>query len=254
VKPVRQTGVALLPAASSLAMARWQDPSDDAAEAFRLLRAGLRSLKPPTTVVVISPGVGEGKTTVCVNLAIGLAQIGRKVLLIDADLRRPAIHRHLEVPVTPGLSDLLQTPISDAARFDDLVAACTHRPAATPGLSVIAGGSRTSQPGDLLESPRLGLLIAAQRSQYDVIIVDGPPALAYADAVALGSLADGVIIVVDPRRTPRRAAQQVVAMLRHARIPILGLVANRTTSPDKPSYSRYQTVADPTTGPAEVSR
>jgi succinoglycan biosynthesis transport protein ExoP len=254
VRQIRQEGAVLLPSATSMAMARWQDPGDDSADAFRVLRTGLRNLKPPMSVLVISPGVGEGKTTVSLNLAIGLAQVGRKVLLVDADLRRPNLHRQLQLQATPGLTDLLLANPPDGTAFADLVLSCTQRIVSIPGLSVITGGSRTGQPGDLLESPRLSLLLAAQRNVYDVVIIDGPPALAYADAVTLGGFADGVIIVVDPRQTPRRAAQQVVAMLRQARIPILGLVANRTTSPDKSSYSRYETAADPTTGPAEVSR
>ena len=253
-KPERLPAVPLLPAAAGMALARWQEPGDDVAEAFRQLRAGLRSLKPPTTVVVISPGVGEGKTTVSINLAIGLAQIGRRVLLIDADLRRPSLHRQLQLPSVPGISDLLQVPVTDAEQFASLQEACIHRVLTTPGLSVITGGSRAAQPGDLLESPRLAHVLDQQRATHDVIILDGPPALAYADAVSLGSLADGVILVVDPRRTPRRAAQQVVSLLRQARIPILGLVANRTASPEKSSYSRYDPVTDSVSGPAEGSR
>jgi capsular exopolysaccharide synthesis family protein len=252
-KPGRQDDVPRLPSSTSMAMARWQDPGDEAAEAFRLLRVGLRHLKSPTTIVVVSPGVGEGKTTVSINLAIGLAQIGRRVLLIDADLRRPNVHRQLQLPGTPGLTDLLQADVADAKRFLELIKACTSPVAAMPGLDVIAGGSRVNQPGDLLESPRLSHLLTLAREAYDVVIIDGPPALAYADALPLGSLADGVVLVVDSRRTPRRAAQQVVTMLKQSRIPIIGLVANRTHTPDKSSYSRYAADPDAQPGPAEVS-
>jgi succinoglycan biosynthesis transport protein ExoP len=252
-KALRSTDVALLPAAATSALARWQGAGDEAAEAFRLLRVGLRHLPSPTTVVVISPGVGEGKTTVSINLAIGLAQIGRRVLLIDADLRRPNVHRQLQVPATPGLSDLLQADVGDAGRFATMLAACISPVPAVPGLAVIAGGSRAARPGDLLESPRLHHLLTVAREAYDVVILDGPPALAYADALPLGSLADGVVLVVDPRRTPRRAAQQVVTALNQARIPILGLVANRTAAPDHASYSRYDTGPDSRPGPAEVT-
>lgn len=244
--------VPLLPTSTTTAMARWQDPEDEAAEAFRLLRVGLRHLKPPTTVVVISPGVGEGKTTVSVNLAIGLAQIGRRVLLVDADLRRPNVHRHLQLPPTPGLSDLLQAEAGDSKRFLQMIQACTHPVPTMPGLDVITGGSRAAQPGDLLESPRLHHLMALAREAYDVVILDGPPALAYADALPLGSLADGVVLVIDPRRTPRRAAKQVVTTLQQARIPILGLVANRAATTPKAGYGRYQADPDRRAGPAEV--
>jgi capsular exopolysaccharide synthesis family protein len=252
-KPARSSGVPLLPASTSMTLARWQDPADQSAEAFRLLRVALRHLKTPTTVMVISPGVGEGKTTVSVNLAIGLSQIGRRVLLIDADLRRPNVHRQLQLPPTPGLTDLLQADVGDSKRFLQMIQACTTPVPTVPGLDVITGGSRAAQPGDLLESPRLHHLMALAREAYDVVILDGPPALAYADALPLGSLADGVVLVVDPRRTPRRAAQQVVSTLKQARIPILGLVANRTEMPDKSGYSRYETDPDKHPGPAEVS-
>jgi capsular exopolysaccharide synthesis family protein len=253
IRPVKPTdGIPLLPPGNK-AVARWQDPEDATAEAFRLLRVSLRHLKPPTTVVVVSPGVGEGKTTVSVNLAIGLAQIGRRVLLIDSDLRRPAVHRQLHLPGTPGLSDLLQAEIGDAQRFREMITACTSPVPGMPGLDIIPGGSRAQQPGDLLESPRLAHLITLAREAYDVVILDGPPALAYADALPLGSLADGVVLVVDPRRTPRRAAHQVVTSLKQARIPILGIVANRTDAGEKPGYGRYETGSGIHPGPAEVS-
>lgn len=248
--------LAALPAAKggppTTALAVWQDPMGDDAEAFRLLRGSLRHLQGPQALLVISPGVGEGKTTVSINLAVGMAQIGRRVLLIDADLHRPNLHRHLGIGATPGLSDLLRAEVADQAAFAQAIASCLQSVPTYESLAVIPGGSRSSNPGDLLESPRLAHLLTTLRPDYDLIVLDGPPALAYADALALGGHVDGAILVIDQQKTPRKAAAQVLASLRQARVPVLGMVVNRSKPTTGAKYGRYERSERPS-GSAEVS-
>lgn len=195
------------------------------AEAFRTLRTMLRYVRTqhPRVLAVTSPGPASGKSTVSVNLAASLAQQGDRVLLVDADLRRPVQHTIFGQPREPGLSDVL----AGEARL----AAATHIVASdTNGggsLSLLTCGTSVPNPSELLGSPGFERFLEVVRSAYDLVVLDVPPALAVTDAAVVGPLADGVLILAVADETDREALRQTAEQLRQVRAPLLGLVLNK---------------------------
>src|SRR5439155_13218725 len=139
-------------------------------------------------ILVTSPLAGEGKTTTSANLAVALAQGGRRVILASADLRKPRLHRFFNVPNDRGLSDLL----AGAATLAQVA-----RDPGVPNLRVIAGGSTPANPAALLGGPSAAATLTSLRDVADFIIIDTPPVLAVADASILAPLADGTLFVMD---------------------------------------------------------
>ncbi len=198
----------------------WRDPRSPIAEAFRALRTAVlySSTGPgPKVIVVTSASAGEGKTVVSVNLAATLAEAGKRVLLMDADLRRPGCHRALGVSNDVGLS----TVLAGGATMDDATLEL-----AAPRLSFVPAGPVPSNPAELVGSVPMRDALEALRDRYDVVILDTPPALPVTDAVILGREADAVALVVKGQDTPRelvkRARDQLVAASAH----LLGVVVN----------------------------
>jgi succinoglycan biosynthesis transport protein ExoP len=189
-------------------------------ESFRLLRANvLLALDPfPSVLMVTSARAGEGKSTTVANLGATLALSGRRVLLIDGDLRQPALHREFGLGNECGLTSVLE----GAA-----LPACIQ---ATPlaGVSVLPSGPLPAFPPELLESPALKTLLAELRGHYDCILVDSPPLIQLSDGLALAQLAEGAVVVVaaDQARHPDLLA--AVRALDQTGIPVLGLVYNRS--------------------------
>lgn len=198
-------------------------------EAFLSLRAavlmaGNQEGCAARTIVVTSARPGDGKTTIAVNLAISLGRLGRRVLLVDADMRRPAVHRAFGMPVGPGLGDVLR----DESRWMELV----HRDAAT-GLDVLLAGSPHESPTELLASHRPPALLAEAREAYDFVILDTPALdINAADSRILSSLVDGVVMVVRSGTTPRVL---VGSLLRQA-TNVVGVVLNDVDRRQMPAY------------------
>jgi capsular exopolysaccharide synthesis family protein len=167
--------------------------------------------------MVASASAGEGKTTTLLNLGETLAEMGRRVMLIDADLRRPALHRTLQLSNEVGLSDVLGPVRMDlpevARRLDDW-------------LVVIPAGAPPANPGALLGSKQLKTLLATAREQADVVLFDSAPILAVADDLPLAALVDGVILVVRSGVTQRRSLARATARLAKVNAPIVGVVVN----------------------------
>ena len=190
------------------------------AEAFRMLRTTLRLVHPghPEIIGVTSTGRGEGKSTVAVNLALALAHQGTKALLLDSDLRRPVMHRVLELERVPGLSDVLagKTEVTDAIRS-----------MGNPGLSVLSSGTSVPNPSEVLGSEAFRTLIEYAREHFDIVIADLPPILAAADCAVVGTSVDGVLVVVQANRTNRFALVRAVDQLRQVEAPLVGVVLNR---------------------------
>jgi len=167
---------------------------------------------------VTSAGPGEGKTSVVANLGAVMAQNGRKVLLVDADLRRSELHRAFEVLNITGLTSLL---LNDAERQECIVETDI------PNLYVLPGGPPPPNPSELLGSQRMAQLIEEFQAFADVVLFDVPPVLACADAMVLASQTDGVVLVIDSRSTRREAATRALEMLRNVEAKVLGGVLNK---------------------------
>lgn len=199
-----------------------EDMQSKVSEAFREIRTSLlvsRAGGPPRVILITSSQPGEGKTVVALNLAITLAQIGRRVLLVDADLRKPRIHKLLGIKGGKGLTHYL----SGAGPF-------RPQPVATrvPGLEVIPSGPLPPNPADLLDSERfLQVLREFETIGFDHILFDSPPLLAVADPCILASRVNAVIMVVGTGTTSRETVSHAMRRLEQVKAPVVGGILNR---------------------------
>ena len=178
--------------------------------------------KIPKIIVVASPEPGAGKTTVTAQLGIAAAEAGRRLVLIDGDLRRPQLHEALSVSSSWGLSDLLQSELDlDAAPFSDLALET-----AIPRLFVLPSGSMLEKPNQLLHSQRMSDLLRRITREVDLVLIDAPPIIPIADARILGHLSDGVILVLHANHTTRHAASAACERLEEDGTRVLGTVLN----------------------------
>ncbi len=204
------------------------DPHTVAAEAFRVLRANVlfASVDSPVRVLqVTSPSPGDGKSSITSNLAIAMAQAGKRVILFDGDLRRPEQHRIFGLRNNLGVTTAL---IGDEHTLADAL-----QPTSVPGLSVLTTGPLPPNPAELLGSRRMTALLETLKGMCDLLIVDSPPVSAVADTAVLASQADAVIMVLWTGRTSRQQARYAVNALRNAHARVLGVVLNgvsRSTS------------------------
>jgi succinoglycan biosynthesis transport protein ExoP len=193
------------------------------AESFRQLRTHLQFTNitgGAQTVVVSSSIPGEGKTSIAMNLAIMLAESGTRVLLVDADLRRPRVAKFLGLEGSVGLSGVL----SHTVALEDAIQKWGHDGA----LHVLASGRTAPNPSELLGSPTMEKLIARLETDYEVVVIDAPPLLPVTDPAVLGSKASGVVLVVSADgRTKRAEVSQAVANLEAVGARLLGVVVNQ---------------------------
>jgi capsular exopolysaccharide synthesis family protein len=199
---------------------------DDAptTDAFRTLLTSIMfagsSTEQPKVIVMTSVAAQDGKTTVAGNLAIALARAGKRVLLIDGDLRRPSLHLKFSLPNMIGLGNLLQAGCDATdAQFAVLQTSITR-------LDVLPSGSFTAAPADLLFQPNLQALMNSYREHYDMIVIDSPPLMGLPDARLLGRVSDGVVLVARANRTTRTAILTACQRLGLDRSKVLGLVLN----------------------------
>ena len=195
-------------------------PRSPITEAFRSLRNNLEftSLDQPLkSVLLTSAGIGEGKTTVAVNLAMVMAQSGKRIVLVDTDLRRPQVHEQLQLSNRVGISDLLL----ERSSLKKVIH--TIEP---EKLDVITSGVLPPNPAEVLGSERMAAIIQELESEYDFVILDGVPFL-LADASVLSARVDGVLVVIRTRVTPRSAAIEMVEQLERAGARIIGVALNR---------------------------
>jgi capsular exopolysaccharide synthesis family protein len=189
-------------------------------EAFRGLRANVLFAAPDSlrSVAVTSASPGEGKTVIAANLAAGLAQAGQRVVLVDADLRRPKIHELFGLAMEPGLSNLLshRTPDDSAVQATSI-----------PNLMAVTAGALPPNPAELLGSARFTSVLRQLESHFDIVVIDTPPVMAVADASILAHQTSGVLFVVAADSTSRHAAQAALDQLERARGRFLGAVLNR---------------------------
>jgi capsular exopolysaccharide synthesis family protein len=190
-------------------------------ESFRSIRTRI-FLSPiaanAQSMAVTSTNPGEGKTMVASNLAVSMAMAGRRVLLIDADLHRPQLHRIFDIPQSPGLSDVMAGKTRPSE---------TLLESAIPGLFILAAGHVVASPTDLLDSERLHHLIRGLCQVFDVVVLDCPPVMALADASIIGHAASSVLFVVGSGATSREAAQVALDRLASVQVQVVGVVLNR---------------------------
>lgn len=208
-------------------------PKSEVSEAYRALRTSilLSSVdKPPKVLLITSALPQEGKTTTALNTAIVLSQQERRVLLVDADLRRPRIHRAFGLRPRGGLSEVL----TGAMKWDEVVMSAPG----TPYLSILGSGATPPHPAELLGSPRMRNLLSEWREKFDHVVIDTPPALTVTDAVLLSVEADRVVLVIRSGHTSNTALRRTRALLSRVNARTLGVVINAVDlrSPDHYYY------------------
>jgi len=197
------------------------DPHSPVSEAYRTLRTNLdfSSLdKPIKTMLVTSAGPEEGKSTVLANLAVTTAQAGRKVILVDCDLRRPTLHNIFNLKNDVGLTTMV---VDDAAMESPPL-----QETGVQGLQIVSSGPLPPNPSELLGSRRMEEIIAALLEQADVVLFDVPPVVAVTDAAVLATKVDGVLLVINAGGTKRDYARAAKARLEKVNANLLGAVLN----------------------------
>ena len=201
-------------------MVAYRDPKSQIAEAYRALRTSILLSRPkhyPQSILVTSAAPQDGKSMTSVNIAIVMAQQGKRVLLIDADLRRPSLHRVFGVPSTVGLCSVL----SGEAKSEDAIV-----PTVQPNLFFMPAGPLPPDPSELLSSASMRGLLAQWREEYDFIVVDSSPILSVTDAVMLSVEVEAVILVVRAGQTAVGALRRSRDLLLNVKADILGIVLN----------------------------
>jgi len=206
------------------------DKKSVAAEAYRTLRTNIQFSsydKELKIITVTSSRPGEGKSTVSSNLAVTFAENGKKVLLIDTDLRRPTIHKVFKLPNSLGIVNAVLNPelINDIINVDVI-----------PGVDIITSGVIPPNPSELLGSNKCRMLIEQLKSIYDYIILDAPPLLAVTDAQILTTLSDGTLIVAFHGLTKKDELMKAKDLLEKVNGNILGVVLNGIPEDDTNYY------------------
>jgi succinoglycan biosynthesis transport protein ExoP len=212
---------------NALALARWQDHFSIVAEAYRNTTFSILLSEATTrrarVYVISSPNAGEGKTTVTSNLGVALSQSKRRVLLIDADLRKPGLHRALHMSNEFGLRNLLREEIDiNKAPITELC-----RTTRVPNLSLLSSGTGSEEVVELLHSPIVGDLLGRLSRDFDMILIDTPPMLHMADARIIARQADGAILVLRAASTSREQAEDARNLFDHDRVRLVGTILNR---------------------------
>ncbi len=217
-------------AARKQPLVRDDDPFGRRLEAFRKIRTNLQFVdidRPHKALLFTSPLPDEGKSSTVCNLAIMLAQFGKRVIMVEVDLRRPRATGYLGLPNSVGVTDILvgRADVGEATQTwgDDL-------------FDVLASGPMPPNPSDLLGSQRMSLLVEQLRGQYDVVLLDAPPVLPFADAVATAAASDGVVLVVRHGKTRIAQVRQASEALGAVGVPILGSVLTMTPTKHHPEY------------------
>ena len=206
------------------------DPRSPVSEAYRTLRTNLQfsSLDDPIrTMVVTSAAPDEGKSTTVANLAVTLAQSGRRTILVDCDLRRPSLHELFDLQAEPGLANMMLEEGGEAALQETGV----------DGLQLLASGPKPPNPADILGTQKLDKIIESLSGEADIVLFDAPPVIAVTDAAVLGAKVDGVLLVISAGKTKRDHAQRAKELLEKANVRIIG--ATLTNAPKDSAIGEY---------------
>jgi non-specific protein-tyrosine kinase len=167
---------------------------------------------PIHSLVVTSPAADEGKDTLIANLAVTMAQSGRRTLLVDCDLRRPSLHALFDIENEPGLTNQILGEIDEAPLQETGV----------ENLWLLASGPTPPNPADMLGTKRIDEIITTLVDQYDVVLFDAPPVTAVTDAAVLGVKVDGVLLVINAGKTRRDQAERAKELLEKANVRVIG--------------------------------
>ncbi len=207
--------------------------SSRVAESYRVVRTNIQFASLETqvkTILVTSAAPGEGKSTTTANLAIAFAQTGSKVVLIDADLRRPTLHKIFRLSNPVGLTNLLTQSVAPEIALRDV---------GVPNLRVITSGPIPPNPAEVLGSSRMRDLINNLKQSFDYILLDSSPTLAVADSAILSAVVDGIILVVAVAEVSLDKVRKAKAQLEGVNAKILGVVLNGLESDSREDYYYY---------------
>jgi capsular exopolysaccharide synthesis family protein len=196
-------------------------PKSSASEAFRTLRTNLQFIameKNARSLLFTSAKSGDGKSTIVANLGVALAQSGKKVLILDCDLRKPTLHKIFQTPNVPGLTKLLL----EGDSLEEFVLNTE-----VPGLYIIPSGPIPPNPAELLNTDKMKRLIKYLESLFDIVLIDAPPVLAVTDAQILSALVSGVIITVSHGMVEKAALVKVKELLDMVGAKVFGVVFNK---------------------------
>ncbi|HHV61076.1 MAG TPA: CpsD/CapB family tyrosine-protein kinase [Firmicutes bacterium] len=209
-----------------------RDPKSPVSEAFRTLRTNLQFVRldsPLRSLVITSTAPGEGKSTVAANLAIAMAQAGKSTILVDADLRRPKLHKMFNVPNRVGLTNLLLGNAGLEALQETKA----------EGVRLLPSGVLPPNPSELLASGAMTRVIEVLDAEADMVIFDTPPMMAVTDAAVLGTKVDGVLLVLKLGQVAREGVMRAKTLLQNANARILGVVANGIKPEGRYNYYYY---------------
>ena len=210
------------------------DPKSPVSESYRTLRTNIMfsSLDIKVkTIMVTSSGPGEGKTTVASNLAVIMAQSGKKTIIIDCDLRKPRIHKVFRVSNQDGLSNYLigEVTIADVVKQTSVT-----------NLQLLPSGVKPPNPAELVGSEKMGLFVESLKEYYDYIILDTPPVVVVTDAQLISQYADGCLLVIAASEADRDATIKAKELLTKVNAKILGVVLNKVDANSKGRYKYYE--------------
>jgi polysaccharide biosynthesis transport protein len=220
----------------SIELITYHDTKSLISEAYRNLRTSVLlssgSGRPPKILLVTSSQAGEGKTTTAINISITLSQTGEKVVLLDCDMRNPRVHRIIGLDNANGISSFLSgnSDLSSMIQQSEI-----------PNLFAVSAGRVPPNPAELLGSSRMKQGLALLDEYFDHIVIDSPPVLSVTDARILGTMVDGVILVIKGGETPKEAVQRTKRLLQEVHAHVIGTLLNNVDvhSPDYYYYSKY---------------
>lgn len=208
-------------------------PSSLSAESYRNLRTALLFAlggSKLSSLLITSSTAGEGKSTVSSNLASSFAQAGRRILLVDADLRLPRLHKVFGMTPSPGLAELIRGDVT----FEEAL----RRPS-DGRFDILTAGKVPPNPSELLASPDFALILARMKASYDLVLIDSPVLLGVSDSYILGAQTDGTLLVHRPGSVPKRALEEIRVQMSRARVNLVGVALNQVERTDRHFYPLY---------------